>query len=323
MTLAVAPFFRVGGTGVNVLPVLFTGGTVVVPEVVEPEEVLRLMERHRVTVGFGNPDLLEALARSPSWSTADLSSIRLVITGGAPVPERLIHTYFDRGVTFVQGYGLSEAGPLVLVLEEDRALAKAGSAGKPPILVEVRVVRDDGSDCEVGEVGELLVRGPNVTVGYWHRHEGRQSATDGSGWLHTGDAARVDEDGDIWIVDRVRDRYLVEGRPVYPGQVERVLLRHPSVRDAGVVGVERDGGLRGEAFVVLEPGVSATEDELLELCRQFLAWYEFPRSITVVEALPGARSESCCERSCAVWPKSRRPPSRRASGRSPVHQLAR
>ena len=181
----------------NVLPVLFTGGTVVVPETGEPEEALRLMERHRVTVGFGNPDLLEALARSPSWSTADLSSIRYVITGGAPVPERLIHTYFDRGVTFVQGYGLSEAGPLVLVLEQERALAKAGSAGKPPILVEVRVVRDDGSACDGGEVGELLVRGPNVTVGYWNRPEGDPPAIERTGWLHTGDAARVDEEANL------------------------------------------------------------------------------------------------------------------------------
>jgi fatty-acyl-CoA synthase len=286
VTLAVAPFFRVGGTGVNVLPVLFTGGTVVIPESGDPEEALGLMERHRVTVGFGNPDLLEALTRSPSWPTADLSSIRFVITGGAPVPERLIQTYFDRGITFVQGYGLSEAGPLVLVLEQDRALTKAGAAGKPPILVEVRVVRDDSTECEVGEVGELVARGPNVSPGYWHRSEGLLPMTGPSGWLHTGDAARVDEDGDVWIVDRVHDRYVIDGRPVYPGQVERVLLRHPAVREAGVVGVDRGGGLRGAAFVVLEPGASVTEPELYQFGRELWDVHEVPASITFVEALP-------------------------------------
>jgi fatty-acyl-CoA synthase len=286
VTLAVAPFFRVGGTGVNVLPVLFLGGTVVVPSSVEPEEVLRLVERHRVTVGFGNPDLLESLARSPGWSAADLSSIRFILTGGAPVPERLIRTYFERGITFVQGYGLSEAAPLVLVLDQDRALTKAGSAGTPPILVEVRVVRDEGSLCEVNEVGELLVRGPNIMAGYWNRPEDTRRAVDGEGWLHTGDAARVDEDGDVWIVDRVHDRFLIEGRAVHPGQVERVLLQHPSVRDVGVVGVEADGGLQGAAFVVVEPGASVTAEELLEFGRERLTSGEVPASITFVEALP-------------------------------------
>jgi fatty-acyl-CoA synthase len=244
------------------------------------------MGRHRVTVGFGNPDLLETLARSRSWSTADLSTIRFVITGGAPVPVRLLHTYFERGITLVQGYGLSEAGPLVLVLEEDRALSKVGAAGKPPILVDVRVVRDDGSVCDLDEVGELLARGPNVMAGYWNRPEDTRQAVDGEGWLHTGDAACVDDDGDVWIVDRLHDRYLNEGRAVYPGQVERVLLSHPSVRDAGVVGMDGDGGQRGAAFVVRERGAAVTAGELLELSRLGLREHEVPASITFVESLP-------------------------------------
>ena len=139
VTIAIAPFFRVGGTGVNVLPVLFVGGTVVVPNDPGPDGLLRAIERHRVTVGFGNPDLLDALAHAGRWPSADLSSIRFVITGGAPVPERLIRTYLDRGVTLLQGYGQSEAAPLVLLLDAAQALEKIGSAGKPPLFVDVRI----------------------------------------------------------------------------------------------------------------------------------------------------------------------------------------
>ena len=147
VTVAVTPFFRTGGTGVNVLPVLFKGGTVVVPETGDPDEILGLLERWHVTVGFGNPDLLERITRSPRWSGADLSAIRLFITGGAPVPEHLIRAYMERGVPFLQGYGLSEAAPLVLLLDPQSATRKIGSAGKPPLFVDVRTVRPDGTPC--------------------------------------------------------------------------------------------------------------------------------------------------------------------------------
>ncbi|HSD87473.1 MAG TPA: AMP-binding protein, partial [Kofleriaceae bacterium] len=132
-TVAIAPFFRSGGLGVNVLTVLFKGGTVIVPETATPEAILDAMTVHRVTIGFGNPDLLDALTRCAAWPNADLSSIRAFMTGGAPVPERLLRTYLDRGITFLQGYGLSEAAPLVLLLDPDHALRKVGSAGTPPL----------------------------------------------------------------------------------------------------------------------------------------------------------------------------------------------
>ena len=142
VTIAIAPFFRTGGTGVNVLPVLFKGGTVVIPEALEVTEVLRLLEQRRVTVGFGNPDLLGALVRSPEWRTTELGSIRCFITGGAPVPERLIRTYTERGVPLLQGYGLSEAAPDSCCSSiAPNALRKLGSAGKPPLFVDVRTVR--------------------------------------------------------------------------------------------------------------------------------------------------------------------------------------
>jgi fatty-acyl-CoA synthase len=287
VTVAIAPFFRVGGTGVNVLPVLFLGGTVVVSGDLRPSAILEAMERHRVTVGFGNPDLLDAMARSERWPQADLSSIRFVVTGGAPVPERLIRTYLDRGVLLLQGYGLSEAAPLALLLDPTSALTRMGSAGRPPLLVDTQIVHPDGTVVGPGETGELLVRGPNVMAGYWRRPEATREVLSADGWLRTGDAARRDQEGYVWIVDRVADHFLVDGRPVYPGDVERVLTGHPSVADAGVVQVPGEGGDQMvAALVVLSAGSRASEQELLAYGRQHLAAHQAPTSVTLVDRLP-------------------------------------
>jgi fatty-acyl-CoA synthase len=282
VTIAIAPFFRTGGTGVNVLPVLFRGGTVVVPEASEPDEILRLMERHRVTVGFGNPDLLEALTHSPRWPTADFSVVRFYITGGAPVPERLMRAYTERDVTFLQGYGLSEAAPLVLLLDAPNALRKVGSAGRPPLFVDVRTVRPDGTACAPDETGELLASGPNVMAGYWGRPDATRAAIDELGWLHTGDAARIDDEGYVWIVDRVGEAYEVSGHVVYPGDVERALARHPAVAEAGVTAHDEIS----EAFVVLAAGKTAGTEELLAFCRAHLAPQAVPSSVVFVDRLP-------------------------------------
>jgi acyl-CoA synthetase (AMP-forming)/AMP-acid ligase II len=171
VTIAFVPFFRVGGSGVNVLPVVFMGGTVVVPDDVSPDNILMLTEQHHVTVGFGNPDLLAALVRTPLWPTADLSSVRFLITGGAPVHEPLIGAYLVRGLTLLQGYGLSEAAPVALLLQPDSALSKVGSAGTPPLFVDTKIVGSDDEAVRPSQTGELIVRGPNVMAGYWNRPE--------------------------------------------------------------------------------------------------------------------------------------------------------
>ena len=263
VTIALAPLFRTGGMGVNVLPVLFKGGTVVVPVATNPDDVLAAIERDRVTVGFANPDLLDALTLSPRWTSADLSSVRFIITGGAPVPDRLIRTYGDRGMTFLQGYGLSEASPVVSVLDAATATRKSGSAGRPPLFVDVRTVRQDGSECEILETGELLVKGPNIMTGYWNRPDATLRAIDEQGWLHTGDAARIDEEGVLWIVDRIGDAFTCDGYVVYPGDVERCIGEHPAVRDVGVIGV--DGCCC--AFVVLHDGSDTSTTDIIEHCK--------------------------------------------------------
>jgi len=287
VTVAIAPFFRVGGTGVNVLPVLFMGGTVVVPSDLSPAGILEVMQRHRVTVGFGNPDLLDALARSELWPQVDLSSVRFIVTGGAPVPERLIRAWLDRGVMLLQGYGLSEAAPLALLLDPTSALTKMGSAGRPPLLVDIRIVHPDQSEVGLGETGELLVRGPNVMAGYWRRPEATGEVLSPDGWLRTGDAARSDQEGYVWVVDRMAACFVSGGRHVYPGDVERVLAGHPSVADVGVVQVLGEGG--GSvvaALVVLSAGSAATEQEILVFGRRHLAAHQAPTSVMFVDRLP-------------------------------------
>jgi fatty-acyl-CoA synthase len=283
VTVAVTPFFRVGGTGVNVLPVLFRGGTVVIPDDMSPDGVLRDMQRYRVTVGFGNPDLLESLVRSEIWPSADLSCVRFIITGGAPVPEHLIRTYLDRGLTLLQGYGLSEAAPVALLLDPSSALTKMGSAGRPPLLVDVRIVAADSTVVGPGETGELQVRGPNVMAGYWNQPEATGKVMTPDGWLRTGDAARADEQGYVWIVDRIADRFYAEGQPVYPGDVERVLVADPAIADAGVVQLPSE---TVAAVVVPAAGSTLSEPELLASWRTRLPSHQAPTSVTFVDSLP-------------------------------------
>ena len=287
VTLAVTPFFRTGGTGVNVLPVLFMGGTVVVPEAMEPDLVLRLMERHRATVGFANPDLVEALTSSSLWPTTDLSTMRFIVTGGAPVPERLIRACLERDLNLVQGYGLSEAGPLVLILDPASALRKVGAAGKPALFVDIRIVTTTATTLIPGETGELLVRGPNVMAGYLNRPEATRATIDEDGWLHTGDAVRMDEDGDVWIVDRVQAGFLVGGRIVYPGDVERVLLDQAAIADAAVAGAPApNGDTVVVAYVVLARGATATEAEIRASSAERLPADAVPRSVMFVDRVP-------------------------------------
>jgi fatty-acyl-CoA synthase len=284
VTIAIAPFFRAGGTGVTVLPVLFSGGTVVIPRRTDPDEIFHLIERHHVTLGFGNPDLLEALTRSQLWQTADLTSLRAFVTGGAPVPERLLRTCQERHITVLQGYGLSEAAPLVSVLDAYNAGRKAGSAGRPALFVDLRIVGPNANDCSDGAIGELLVRGPNITAGYWNRPDATERAIDAQGWLRTGDAARIDGEGFLFIVGRIEDAYVSAGEIVHPGIVERVLLQHPSVAEACVLG----GSSGGVAYVVLTAGAEAAtvESELFSLCREQLPAYARPAAIEFVASLP-------------------------------------
>ena len=216
-----------------------------------------------------------------------MSSLRFLLTGGAPVPEPLIRAYQDRGLTLLQGYGLSEAAPVALLLQPGDAPGKVGSAGTPPLFVDTRIAGQGGGEVAPHEAGELLIRGPNVMAGYWNRAEETAAALTPQGWLRTGDAARADEDGYIWIIGRIADSFISHGQLVHPGDVERILLRHPAIADAAVAPASSSGEDQvAAAFVVLTPGAQTTEQELLGWCRENLAAHQVPASVIFTASLP-------------------------------------
>ncbi|MFL5766569.1 MAG: AMP-binding protein [Actinomycetota bacterium] len=278
VTIASAPFTRMGGLGVTVLPTLFVGGTVSIPDALDGTSVLRTIERDRVTVMFGNPDLLERALHAPEWSTTDLGTIRTAIVGGGLVPQALLRAYLDRGVTLRHGYGLTEASPVVSLLRDDEAAERPTSVGKPLPFVDVRAVRPDGSECDVGESGEWLIRGPNVCAGY----RNRPPAFDGDGWFHTGDVGSIDADGYLTFVDRASSGIRVGGTTVYPATVELRLYGLPCIADAAVG--EVDGRL--VAAVVAEPDCEPQPPDILAALRESLPAVAVPAAVQAVGSIP-------------------------------------
>jgi fatty-acyl-CoA synthase len=209
------------------------------------------------------------------------------MSGGAAIPVALIRTYQQRGLVFCQGYGLTETSPGATFLEAGESVRKVGSAGVPVFFANVRVVRPDGTEAEVGEAGEALVQGPNVTPGYWQNPEATAAALTEGGWFHSGDIATLDEEGHLHIVDRLKDMYISGGENVYPAEVEGVLFEHPAVAEAAVVGVpdERWGEV-GRAFVVPRDGVALTSADLADFLRSRLAKYKIPVHVDIVDTLP-------------------------------------
>ncbi|WP_407156896.1 acyl-CoA synthetase [Bradyrhizobium sp. STM 3557] len=286
--LTVLPLFHTGGLNCYTNPVLHAGGTVLIMRSFDPGAALRLISdpAQGINVFFGVPSIYQFMAQHPSFETADFSRLVIGGVGGAPMPIPLLATWEARGVALQQGYGMTETSPAVLALDREDASRKAGSAGKPVLHTEVRIVRPDGSDAEVGELGELWVKGPNVTPGYWNRPDANASSfTDG--WLHTGDATRVDEEGFYYIVDRWKDMYISGGENVYPAEVENVLHQIGAVAEAAVIGIpDPQWGETGLAIIAVKPGGNLSEAEIHAHCAANLARFKCPRLIRFVDALP-------------------------------------
>ncbi|GAA1756740.1 MULTISPECIES: long-chain fatty acid--CoA ligase [Streptomonospora] len=278
--LVSAPMFHTAALNMLCLPVLLKGGRLLLEERFDPERTVDLIEREGVTVTFGVPTMYERIARSPRWPGADLSGLRLLLCGGAPVPPPLIESYMRRGLAFVQGYGLTEAAPGALLLPVADCAGKAGSAGVPAFFTDVRTAEPGPGPSEV------LVEGPNVTPGYWNRPDETAAALR-DGWLHTGDAAEVDADGYFRIVDRVKDMYVSGGENVYPAEVEAALAAHPDVLECAVVGVPDDTwGESGAALVVPVPGRRPEAEELRGFLAERLARYKIPAAFSYGGELP-------------------------------------
>ena len=289
VTLVSAPLFHTAALNMTCLPTLLKGGTVILEEAFDEARTLELIATRGVTTLFGVPTMYQRLADAPGFDETELGGIRNLLCGGAPVPEPLIRRYLERGLSFVQGYGMTEASPGTLLLDSEHALSKAGTAGVPHFFTDVRLARPDGTAAEVDEPGEVQVEGPNVMLEYWGRPvETRRALAEG--WLHSGDLAVADEDGYVRIVDRIKDLIISGGENISPAQVESVLYQHEAVSECSVIGVadERWGEV-GRAVVVPRAPYAAGDAlaaELLAYAADRLARYKVPKSVVFTDSLP-------------------------------------
>ncbi|HEX7123074.1 MAG TPA: AMP-binding protein, partial [Gemmatimonadaceae bacterium] len=281
------PLFHIYGLTVDMnFAMLVSGALILIPRF-DPEMVLKAIPKHRPQLFPGAPIMYQTLAHHPEVGKYDLSSIDACISGAAPLAPEVQRDFESvTGGRVVEGYGLTEASP-VTHCNPVHGERRNGTIGLPFPSTDARVVDpQSGEALPPGEVGELVIRGPQVMTGYWERPD-ETAATIRDGWLHTGDMAQMSEDGFFTIVDRAKDLVIVGGINVYPREVEEVLLSHPAVQDAAVIGVpeERHGEVP-YAFVVLTPDATATDEELLEHCRANLARYKIPSRIEFRDELP-------------------------------------
>lgn len=287
VVLAALPQFHVGGWNIQPLLAWWTGATVVLERTFDAGRMLQLIAERRVTTMMGVPTQYAMLAEHPDFAATDLSSLEHAIVGGASMPAPLLRIWHKRGVALSQGYGLTEASPNVLCLPNEDAASMIGYAGKPYPHVSVAVAEPATGEILSGEAtGELLVSGPGVFAGYFRNPEATAAALAG-GWLRTGDLVERTADGFFRIVDRIKDLYISGGENVAPAQVEQVLLSHPAVAEAAVVGIpDERWGEAGLAFIVVRPGRITDAEELAEHCQAQLAAFKVPGRFEFVPELP-------------------------------------
>lgn len=281
------PLYHAGGLGAFLTPLIMAGGRLVLHANFDAAEVWRVIEQEACTAVLGVPTIWKILADAPEFQTVDLSRVRWLISGGAPLPRHLIEVYRARGVVLRQGYGLTEVGVNCFTMTDEEAYAKAGSVGRPMMFTEAKVVSESGQELPAGEVGELCFRGPHVSAGYWNNPQATAEVYDGQGWFHTGDMAVRDEDGFFFIAGRAKDMFISGGVNVYPAEIESQLLQHAEVRDAAVIGVaDETWGEVGVAFVVPREGVVIDAAGLAGFLGARLARYKLPKRFIVVGELP-------------------------------------
>lgn len=285
IALVTAPLFHTAALNQVLFPTILKGGTALLEARFDPDRAIELIESEGVTLLFGVTSMYLALSESNRFRTADLRSLRSALSGGAPIPESLLHTWLDRGLMIVQGYGLTEASPGTTMLRAADGVRKVGSAGTACFFTDVRIV-EGTTDVTPGTPGEVLVSGPNVTPGYW-RDDASTNAAFTDDWLHTGDLATTDDEGYLHVEGRLKDMYISGGENVYPVEVESALHEHPDVVEAAVIGIpDAKWGEVGRAFVVIRAGAAVDEPALIAHLEPLLARYKLPKSVVFLPELP-------------------------------------
>lgn len=286
VTALYMPMFHTGGLNALTMPVLHAGGKVVIGGDFHPVQALRLMEDERCTIALFVPTMHHLMTESPEFAAMEFSTMHTFLSGGAPCPLGIYEKYGSKGLSFKEGYGMTEAGPNNFYIHPDDARQKIGSVGVPMFHNQVRLVDEEGQDVPTGSTGEIWIQGPHVFSGYWNKPE-ITAETLVDGWLRTGDLGRRDEEGFHYIVGRKKDMIISGGENVYPLEVEHVLAEHPGVSEVAVVGLpDPKWGERVTAVVVPADGTELSGDELKSHCTAKLAGYKIPKQFHFVAELP-------------------------------------
>lgn len=286
-TLIVAPLFHIAAQTNCMATTLFAGGTVFLePRWESTKQTLKALQDYQITYFFGPPTMLTLMLNDPDFKKYDLSSIRVIIIGAAALPSEIFKKYTDLfGFEPMEGYGLSETSPVVTFNPID-GLKKPSSIGLPINGVEVKIFDSNDVELSSGQVGEIVVKGPNVLKGYWNKPEESREALR-NGWFHTGDLAYKDDDGYIFIVDRKKDVVIRGGMNIYPREVEEVLYMYPAILEVAVIGVSDPVmGEELKAFMTVKDCQQINSSEVKEFCLKYLAPYKVPKFFEVLELLP-------------------------------------
>jgi len=277
------PLFHTAGINLYTLPVFLNGGRSTILPKFEPETLLELIRAGEVTQFFAVPAIYQAFSLMDAVDKVDWRALRCGC-GGAPLPESLIRFFADRGAMVLNGFGMTETGPTVFLMDAARAADKIGSVGRAQMLTELRLA---GVEADAPGEGEIELRGPGITPGYFRNPEATAETFAEGGWLRTGDVGRRDAEGYVYIVDRIKDMYISGGENVYPAEVERVLNDHPEILEAAVIGItDEKWGEVGAAFVIPRPGATPDPQKVRQWCRARLAGYKVPARVIAVDDFP-------------------------------------
>lgn len=285
-TLNYMPMFHTGGLNALCIPLLMAGGTVIIGDKFDAEEALQATNQYQTTISLFVPTMYQAMIATKYFQENQFPSMKVFLSGGAPCPHPIYDAFYNKGLFFKEGYGLTEAGPNNFYIDRERAYAKKGAVGKSMQFNEAKIISHTGKSCAPGEVGELLVRGKHMFRFYWNNKQETANILQ-DGWLKTGDLAMMDAEGDFYIVGRRKEMIISGGENIYPQEVEQCLLRHPDVREVAVIGVGDDyWGEIVTAFIVCPHQVASLLDDLNELCHQQLGRYKIPKQMIFLDELP-------------------------------------
>ena len=291
VALIISPLFHTAALGMGLLPILLKGGTAILERSFDAGRALQLIERHRVTMLSGVPTTFQFIAEHPQWATTDIGSLRKLTCGGSPVPTRVLEAYEARGLSFSQGYGMTETSPGATFLPASMSRAKMGSAGISHFFTSVRILDADGKEAAPGTTGESQIAGPNVTIGYHEDPAATAAAFTDDGWFRSGDVGYFDEDGYLFVSDRLKDMIISGGENIYPAEVEGLIMELDDVTGVAVIGVpDHRWGEVPWAVITVRTGANVSAGQISAHLAGRIARYKIPKNVVIIDQLPRTAS---------------------------------